>query len=114
MRKTVSDIVLATTPMVPGYRVKKILGIVHGMTARTRGMGGKLIASIQSAFGGEITAFTKELEKAKREALDRMTEEARELGANAVIGIDFETTEVFESVVLVSVHGTAVQIEPEK
>jgi len=54
------------------------------------------------------------LEKAKREAIERMTEEARKLGANAIIGIDFETTEVFESVVLVSTHGTAVQVEPEE
>ncbi len=108
------DMILATTPTIPGYRVKKTLGIVHGMTARTRGAGGKFIASIQSVFGGEVSAFTKELEKAKREAIERMTEEARKLGANAIIGIDFETTEVFESVVLVSAHGTAVQVEPEE
>jgi len=109
-----SDVILTTTPTVPGYRVKRIFGIVHGMTARTRGAGGKFIASIQSVFGGEITAFTKELEKAKQEAIERMTEEARKLGANAIIGIDFETTEVFETVVLVSAHGTAIEIEPEK
>jgi len=108
------DMILATTPIIPGYRVRKILGIVHGMTARTRGAGGKFVASIQSIFGGEVSAFTKELEKAKREAIERMTEEARKLGANAIIGIDFETTEVFESVVLVSAHGTAVEVEPER
>ena len=112
--KNMEDIILTTTPSIPGHRIKKVLGIVHGMTARTRGVGGKFLASIQSAFGGEVSTFTRELEKAKQEALERMIEEARRLGANAVIGIDFETTEVFESVVLVSAHGTAVEVEPEK
>lgn len=104
---------LATTPSLPGYRVKRIVGVVHGMTARTRGVGGKFLASIQSMFGGEVSTFTREMEKAKQEALKRLIEEARRLGANAVIGVDFETTEVFQSVVLVSAHGTAVEVEPE-
>ncbi|RLG04456.1 MAG: YbjQ family protein [Thaumarchaeota archaeon] len=106
-------VLLTTTPSVPGHRIKEVLGIVHGMTARTRGVGGKFLASIQSAFGGEVSTFTRELEKAKQEALDRMVQEAVKLGADAIIGIDFETTEVFESVVLVSAHGTAVKVEPE-
>ena len=109
-----NEILLTTTPTLPGYRVKKVLGIVHGMTARTRGVGGRFVASIQTFLGGEVSAFTRELQKAKKEALERMIEEAEKMGANAVIGIDFETTEVFESVVLVSAHGTAVEIEPER
>ncbi len=105
---------IATTPGVPGYRIKRVIGIVHGMTARTRGIGGRFLASIQTAFGGEVSAFTRELEKAKSEAIERMKDEARKLGANAVIGVDLETTEVFEAVVLVSAHGTAVELEPEE
>lgn len=101
-----SEMILVTTPSIPGYRVKRVLGVVHGMTARTRGVGGRFIASIQAAFGGEVSAFTMEMQKAK--------EEARKLGANAVVGIDFETTEVFQTVVLVSVHGTAVEVEREQ
>ena len=105
---------LTTTPTLPGYRVKKVLGIVHGMTARTRGVGGRFVASIQTFLGGEVSAFTRELQKAKKEALERMVEEAEKMGANAVIGIDFETTEVFEAVVLISAHGTAVEVAPEE
>ncbi len=105
---------LTTTPTLPGYRVKKVLGIVHGMTARTRGVGGRFVASIQTFLGGEVSAFTRELQKAKKEALERMIEEAEKMGANAVIGIDFETTEVFEAVVLISAHGTAVEVAPEE
>ena len=104
---------MTTTLTIPGYKIKKILGIVHGMTARTRGVGGRFLASVQTFLGGEVSAFTKELEKAKKEAMDRIIEEARKLGANAIIGIDLETTEVFETVVLISAHGTAVEVEPE-
>jgi len=64
-----------------GYRVKRVLGVVHGMTARTRGVGGRFIASMQTAFGGEVSAFIKEMQKAKEEALRRLVEEARKLGA---------------------------------
>jgi len=108
-----SDVIAVTTQAVPGYRVVKVYGIVHGLTARTRGLGGKIVGSLQSIVGGEVSAFTKEIDKAKDEALKRLIEQAREIGANAVIGVDFETTEVFESVVLVAAHGTAVTIEPE-
>lgn len=94
--------------------MKKVLGIVHGMTARTRGIAGRFVASFQALLGGEVSAFTREMEKAKQEALKRLVEEAEKLGANAVIGIDFETTEVFQTVVLVSAHGTAVIVEPEQ
>jgi len=106
-----SEIIVVTTPSIPGYEIKEVKGIVMGLVARTRGVGGKILAGIQSIVGGEVSAYTAEMEKARREAIDRMVEEARRLGANAVIGIDFETTEVFEGVVLVSVTGTAVVAE---
>jgi len=108
-----ADLLILTTPLIPGYRVVKVLGIVHGMTARTRGLGGKILGSLQSLLGGEVSAFTDELEKAKDEALTRMKQNAHRLGANGIIGVDFETTEVFQTVVLVSAHGTAVVVEKE-
>ncbi|PUA31506.1 MAG: hypothetical protein B9J98_06045 [Candidatus Terraquivivens tikiterensis] len=108
-----SDVIAVTTQTVPGYRIVKVHGIVHGLTARTRGLGGKIVGGLQSIVGGEVSAFTKEIDKAKDEALKRLMEQAREIGASAVVGVDFETTEVFESVVLVAVYGTAVTIEPE-
>jgi len=109
-----SQIVVSTTPVIPGYRVVRVLGIVSGMTARTRGIGGKLVAGIQSMVGGEVSAFTEEIVKARDEALRRAMDHARSLGANAIIGLDFETSEVFETVVLISTTGTAVVIEPEE
>ena len=110
---TSSDIIAVTSQTVPGFRVKKVLGLVTGLTARTRGIGGKFVAGIESMIGGEVTAFTYEIEKARVEALDRLEIKARELGANAVIAIDMETSNVFESTMLISATGTAVIVEPE-
>jgi uncharacterized protein YbjQ (UPF0145 family) len=109
-----NDIIVVTTPTVPGYKIKEVKGIVMGLTPRTRGVGGKVIAGIQSIFGGEVSVFTSEMEKARIEAIKRMKEEARKLGANAIVGVDIETSEVFQGVVLVSATGTAVYIEKEE
>jgi len=108
------ELILVTTPSLPGYKVKRVLGIVHGLTTRTRGVAGRFVAGFQTLLGGEVTVFTREIEKAREEAIERLREEAEKLGANAVLGIDFETTEVFQMVVLVSAHGTAVVVEPEQ
>jgi len=107
-------IVIVTTPSIPGYRVKNVLGVITGLTARTRGVGGKFVAGIQSMLGGEVSAFTYEIEKARVEAMERMKEKARALGANAVIGLDIETSDVFQGTILISATGTAVVIEPEQ
>lgn len=104
---------MVTTPSVPGYRTKKVLGIVTGLTPRTRGVGGKFVAGIQSFIGGEVSAFTSELEKARMEALERVKEKALRMGANGVIGLDVETSDVFTGTVLISATGTAVIMEPE-
>lgn len=110
---TSSDVIIVTTPSVPGYKVKKVLGIVSGLTARTRGLGGKLVAGVQSILGGEVSAFTSEIEKARMEAIERLRSRARSIGANAVLNLDLETSEVFEGLVLISATGTAAVIEPE-
>lgn len=109
-----TDIIVVTTPIIPGYRIKEIKGIVSRLAPRTRGLGGKILAGFQTIVGGEVSVFTSELEKARREALNRMIDEARKLGANAVIGVDIETSEVFEGVVVISATGTAVVVEKEE
>ena len=90
----------------------RVLGIVSGMSVRTRGLGGKIVAGFQSMVGGEVTAFMEEIIKARNEAMSRVLEQAQGLGANAVIGLDFETSEVYQTVVLISATGTAVIAEP--
>jgi len=108
------EFIVVTTPTVPGYRIKKVIGVVTGLSPRTRGVGGKIVAGIQSMLGGEVTAFTYEIEKAKTEAMSRAIEKARDMGANAIVGLDMETSNVLQSLVLISATGTAVIIEPEK
>jgi uncharacterized protein YbjQ (UPF0145 family) len=108
-----TEFLVATTPTISGYKIKKILGVVTGITARTRGIGGKFVAGIQSMVGGEVSAFTYEIEKARDEAIQRMKEQAQKIGANAVIGIDFESADLL-NVIVISTTGTAVIVEPEQ
>ena len=107
--------ILSTTPSIPGYKIMKVLGVVTGLTPRTRGVLGQIVGGIQSMFGGEITAFTTELEKARMEAMERVKAKALALGANALIGLDLETSDMGAQmgIVVISATGTAVIAEPE-
>ena len=108
--------IMATTPTIQGYQIKKALGVVTGLTPRTRGVLGKFMAGIESMFGGEVTAFTTELEKARMEAMDRVKNKAIAMGANALVGLDLETSDVgFKmGIVMISATGTAVIVETEE
>lgn len=110
-----SPFLIVTTPTIPGYRIKKVLGLVYGLTPRTRGIFGKFVAGFESMAGGEVTAFTSEMEKARWEAIERAKTRAIALGANALIGLDVETSDLGlqNGVVLFSATGTAVVIESE-
>jgi len=110
---TPSDVIVVTTPTVAGYRITKVLGVVTGLTPRTRGVGGKIIGGIQSALGGEVVAFTTEIEKARTDTIERVKEQARNLGANAIVGLDMETADLLQTVIVVSATGTAVIVEKE-
>lgn len=111
-----SRFMITTTPTMPGYTVKRVLGVVTGLVPRTRGVLGKFVAGIESMFGGEVTAFTTELEKARVEAIQRVRAKAIDMGANAIIGLDLETSDVGLQlgVVVISATGTAVVVEPEE
>jgi uncharacterized protein YbjQ (UPF0145 family) len=97
-----------------GYNIVKVLGTVHGLTVRTRGVGGKIVAAVQGVFGGEVTSYSYEAEKARRESLERLVEETTKMGANAIVGADFETSDILQTATLFSAYGTAVIIEPIK
>ncbi len=106
---------IVTTPTVSGYKIRRVVGLVTGLTPRTRGILGKFIAGFESMIGGEVTAFTSEVEKARWEAIERAKSKAIALGANAIIGLDVETSDLGlqQGIVLFSATGTAVVIEPE-
>ena len=106
--------IITTTPgNIAGYRIVKTHGLVRGNTLRARHIGRDIMAGLRSMVGGELTDYTKMLAEAREQALDLMVEEASQMGANAVIGIDFSTAYVMSNVAEVLVYGTAVTIEAE-
>ena len=112
MSEKETSIIVVTTPTVPGYQVVKVLGPVHGLTVRTRGVGGKIVAGIEGILGGEVTSYTSECEKARKESLNRMIENARKIGATAIIGVDFETSDILQGTATVfASYGTAAIVE---
>ena len=109
------QVIVVTTPTLPGYQIVKVLGTVHGLTVRTRGIGGKIVAGIEGIFGGEVTSYTSEAEKARRDSMKRLVENATKIGANAIISTDFETSDILQgTATLFSSYGTAVIVEPIK
>jgi uncharacterized protein YbjQ (UPF0145 family) len=96
---------------LPGYRVVRNLGLVRGVTVRSRSILGNLGASLQTIVGGNITIFEEMCEKTREEALELMLQHAGEHGANAVIGMRYDATEVMQGVTEVLAYGTAVQAE---
>jgi len=107
------SMIVVTTPTLQGYEIVRVLGAVHGMTVRTRGLGGKIVAGIEGMVGGEVTSYTYECEKARAESLKRLRENAAKMGANAIIGTDFETSDILNGTATVfSTWGTAVVVKP--
>jgi len=96
---------------LPGYRVMKNLGMVRGIRVRSRSIFGTLGASLQTIVGGNITLFETMCEQTREQALELMTAHAAERGANAVIGVRYDATEVMQGVSEVIAYGTAVQVE---
>jgi len=94
-----------------GYRIIKNLGLVRGITVRSRSIFGTIGASLQTLIGGNISLFTNLCEKTREEAFAMMVKHAQELGANAVIGIRYDATEVMQGVSEVLCYGTAVVVE---
>lgn len=111
MNVSVNPSMVTTTFDLPGYRVTKTLGLVRGVTVRSRSILGTLGASLETIVGGNITLFEDMCEKTREQALDLMLEHAAEHGANAVIGVRYDATEVMQGVTEVIAYGTAVQAE---
>src|SRR5438270_13231677 len=100
-----------TTFELPGYRVTKSFGVVRGIIVRSRSIIGDLGAGLQSLFGGNITIYTSMCERARDDAFNQMIVHAGQLGANAVIGVRYDATEVGAGITEVLCYGTAVYVE---
>jgi uncharacterized protein YbjQ (UPF0145 family) len=103
-----------TTFELPGYRVVKCFGVVRGIIVRSRSVIGNIGAHIQSLFGGNISIYTELCEKTREDAFAQMLAHAGELGANAVVGVRYDATEIGPGITEVLCYGTAVFVEPSR
>ena len=104
--------IVSTTNDVTGYRVVQHLGLVRGITVRSRSVVGNLVGGLQSIFGGQIGAYLDLAETSRQEAFDHMCAHATQAGANAVVGMRYDANEIMDGITEVLAYGTAVWVEP--
>ena len=104
--------ILVTTPDIPGSRVTQTLGLVRGSTIRARHIGKDVMAVLRNMAGGEVKEYTKMLAESREQAIDRMVEEAQALGADAIVGLRFQTSMVMSGAAEMLCYGTAVLLVP--
>lgn len=103
---------VTTTFSFEGYKIIKHLGVVRGITVRSRSIVGSFGAGVQQIFGGNISIYTELCEQARLEAFELMVKHARDLGANAIVGMRYDANEIADGVAEVLAYGTAVIIAP--
>jgi uncharacterized protein YbjQ (UPF0145 family) len=103
--------IIVTTENIAGYRIAETKGQVFGLVVRSRGIGGNVMAGLRSIVGGEISEYTEMLEEARRHATDRMVQNAQAMGANAVVMMRFDSSEIGQTMSEIVAYGTAVVIE---
>lgn len=108
-----SELIMVTTPFVSGYHVTRVIGTTFGLIVRSRGLGQNIWAYFRAWGGGEIKVYTQLLEQVRRQALQRLADHAKSLGANAVVSIGFDTSEMGGAMTEVLAFGTAVIVEPD-
>jgi len=106
-----NDAMVTTAQELPGYRIVRNLGLVRGITVRSRSIVGNFFGGLQSLFGGNITIYTELCEQARDETYRDMVRHARALGANAIIAVRYDATELMAGLTEVLCYGTAVVVE---
>jgi uncharacterized protein YbjQ (UPF0145 family) len=110
----VLDSMVTTAFTLDGYAVERNIGLVRGIIVRSRSIFGTLGASLQTMVGGDITLFTNLCEETRSHAYQRMAEHAAQLGANAIVGVRYDATEIMQGVTEVLCYGTAVVVKPAR
>lgn len=105
------NVIIVTTENLAGHRVDEVKGQVFGVVVRSRGLAGNILAGLRSIVGGEITEYTQLLEEARRHAVDRMVKNASLMGANAVVMMRFDSSEMGQTMSEIVAYGTAVVVE---
>jgi uncharacterized protein YbjQ (UPF0145 family) len=103
--------ILSNTEEIPGHTIREFYGVVTGSTVRAKHIGRDLMAGLKNIVGGELKGYTELLQEARQEALDRMSEQARSIGANAVVNVRFSTSSVAQGAAELFAYGTAVQVD---
>ena len=111
-RPALSDSMITTALELPGYRIVTNLGLVRGIIVRSRSVVGNFVGGIQSLFGGNITIYTELCEQARQDTYRDMVVHARQKGANAIIAVRYDATELMPGLTEVLCYGTAVVVEP--
>jgi uncharacterized protein YbjQ (UPF0145 family) len=104
-------VIVVTTNDLPGYRVVRVIGLVRGITVRSRSVVGTIGGALQSLVGGNLSLFTQLAETSRQEALDLMVRHAEEQGGNAVIGMRYDGNEITDGITEMLAYGTAVVVE---
>jgi uncharacterized protein YbjQ (UPF0145 family) len=110
----VNDLLIVTTPGVPGHRITKVFGLVRGNTVRARHLGRDILALFRNIVGGEVAEYRKLMAESREQALAQMVEEAREFDANAVVCVRMTTSMIAGGMAEILLFGTAVRIEPDE
>jgi uncharacterized protein YbjQ (UPF0145 family) len=111
METSTASILLSNTETVPGHRIVEFYGVVTGNTVRAKHIGRDLMAGLKNIVGGELKGYTELLQDSREEAIERMVDQARAAGANAVVNVRFATSSVAQGAAELFAYGTAVRIE---
>jgi len=106
----IAEMLIATTNDLPGYTVEEVFGEVFGLTVRSRNIGSQLGAGLKSILGGELKGMTKALVDSRQQVTERMVEEAEAKGANAILAMRFDTSEMGSNWTEICAYGTAVRV----
>ncbi len=106
-----TGVIMVTMNYVPGKNITKVIGTIWGITVRSRGIGGNIMAGLRSLGGGEIKEYSKMLSDARNTAMDRLRDSTKQLGANAVIELRFDSSDIGQVMTEIVAYGTAVIVE---
>jgi uncharacterized protein YbjQ (UPF0145 family) len=109
-----TNMLVVSSPYIPGYHITKVFGLVRGNTVRARHLGRDILAAFRNLVGGEVTEYRKLMAESREQSLDQMIEEARDLGANAVISVQITTSMIGQGMAEILMYGTAVYVEPDE
>ncbi|MDR2624228.1 MAG: heavy metal-binding domain-containing protein [Methanobrevibacter sp.] len=111
---SVDEFIVSSANFVPGYKIIEMKGLTYGLTVRTRGAGGNIQAGLKSLIGGEVGAYLEMMEKSRNQALEKLIEHCKNMGANAIISFRFDSNEIGQSNQEVLAYGTAVVVEKDE